>query len=175
MDRALKETLVKEYNEVFSSAKTGVLVDYKGTTVEELTNLRKSLYEKNSRFRVVKNSLAKLAAEGTPFESLSEHFTQTRALVFSDEDVAAPAKIISKAAKDNKKIKLIAGVLVSGEKGELLDADSVVELGDLPSREELLVQLLYLMNAPATNCVRVLNEIPCSFVRILQAVADSKE
>lgn len=175
MDRATKETLVKEYNDVFSSALTGVLVDYKGLNVEQLTKLRKTLHEKNSKFRVLKNSLAKLASTGTPFERLAEQFVETRALVYTQDDVAAAAKVVSDAAKDNEKLKLIAGILVSGDKSEVLDLNGIKALGNLPSREELLVKLLYVMNAPVTNFVRTLNEVPGSFVRVLQAIADSKE
>lgn len=175
MDRATKELLVKEYKDLFSSAITGVLVDYKGLNVEEITDLRKTLYEKNSKLRVLKNSLAKIAAAGTPFEPLGEQFVETRALVYSEEDVAAPAKIITDAAKKNEKIKLISGVLVSGEKGEILDGVGIKALGNLPSKEELIVKLLFVMNAPITNFVRVLNEVPSKFVRTLKAVADSKE
>lgn len=175
MDRATKEELVKEYKNVFSSAVTGVLVDYKGLNVEEITELRKSLFEKNSRFRVLKNSLAKIAAEGTPFQELGEQFVETRALVYSDEDIAAPAKVIADAAKSNEKIKLISGVLVSGEKSEILDDQGIKALGNLPSREELISKLLFVLNAPITNFARTLNEVPAKFVRTLQAIADSKE
>ncbi|MBU3915630.1 50S ribosomal protein L10 [bacterium] len=175
MERSTKELMIKEYSKLFSSAITGVLVDYKGINVEDLTELRKTLNEKSSKFKVLKNSLAKIAATGTPFERLCDHLVKTRALVYSDEDVAAPAKIMSEAAKKNDNLKLIAGILVSGKKGELLDNQGIIKLGNLPSREELLVQLLYVMNAPVTNFVRVLNEVPSSFVRVLQAVADSKE
>lgn len=175
MDRATKEALVKEYKELFSSAITGVLVDYKGLNVEELTQLRKTLYEKQSKFRVLKNSLAKIAVAGTPFEGLGEQFVETRALVYSQDDVAAPAKIMTDAAKDNEKLRLISGVLVSGENGEVLDQQGIKALGNLPSQEELIVKLLFVMNAPITNFARVLNEVPAKFVRTLQAVADAKE
>jgi large subunit ribosomal protein L10 len=175
MDRATKELLVKEYKELFSSAITGVLVDYKGLNVEELTELRKTLFEKKSRFRVLKNSLAKIAVAGTPFEELGEQFVETRALVYSADDVVAPAKIVTDAVKKNEKIKLISGLLVSGDKGEVLDGQGVKALGNLPSKEELITKLLFVMNAPITNFARLLNEVPAKFVRTLQAVADSKE
>ncbi|MBU2514842.1 50S ribosomal protein L10 [bacterium] len=175
MDRTTKELMVEEYKKLFSSAITGVLVDYKGLKVEELTSLRKTLHEKNSRFKVLKNSLAKLAANGTPFEELGEQFTETRALVYSQDDVASPAKIMTDAAKANDRVKIISGLLVSGEKGKVLDTAGIKELGNLPSQEELIVKLLYVMNAPITNFVRVLNEVPSKFVRTLQAVADSKQ
>lgn len=175
MERSTKEALVAEFKEIFSSAVAGILVDYKGLTVEDLTNLRKTLYEKNSRMRVLKNTLAKIAVKDTPFEPLGEYFESTRALVYSTDDPAAPAKIISKESDKNDKLDLISGLLVSGDRSELLDKQGVKNLGNLPSQEELLVKLLFLMNAPSTNFVRTLNEVPASFVRVLQAIADSKE
>ena len=174
MDRSTKEELVEEYGNIFKNAVSGVLVDYKGATVEELTTLRKSLYEKNSKFRVIKNSLAKIGAKDTPCEELSEHFVETRAFVYSDEDITAPAKIISNEIKTNKKLSMVAGVLVSGEKSEVLDINGIEALSKMPTREELLVKLLYVMNGPATGLVKVLNEVPASFVRTLSAVAESK-
>jgi len=174
MERATKEKLIKEFNEIFSTAVTGVLVDYQGSTVEELTQLRKTLFDKGSRMRVIKNTLAKLAVSGTPFESLGSHFQQTRALVYSTVDPTAPAKIIGDVVEKSKNLKLIAGVLVTSGKGELLDAEAVKALGKMPSKEDLLVKFLFLLNAPATQLTRVLNEIPASFVRVLKAIADSK-
>jgi len=175
MERAAKEKLVKEFSEIFSTAITGVLVDYKGATVEELTNLRKSLHEKTGKFRVLKNSLAKIAVAGTPFESLGDQFTQTRALVYSTEDPAGPAKVITEEIEKNERMKLVGGVLVSGGKSELLDINEIKALGNLPGKEELQAKLLYLMNGPITNFARVLNEVPGSFVRVLQAISDSKK
>ena len=174
MDKAAKEVLVGEYNDIFKSAVSGVLVDYKGVTVEELTAPRKALYAQKSKLRVLKNTLAKRGAQGTACEGLAEHFVQTRAFVYSDEDIAAPAKIIIDEAKNNEKLAPIAGVLVSGDTGELLDVDGIKQLSNMPSKETLLVQLLYVMNAPITNFVRTINEVPSSFVRTIQAISDSK-
>jgi len=175
MERSQKEALVAEFGEIFKSAQGGVLVDFQGLTVEEITKLRKSLWEKEGRFRVLKNRLAKIAAKGTPFESLSDEFSQTRALVYSDADPVSTAKIMTEQAKKNEKLKIIAGLLVTAGEGAKLDIAAVKELGDLPSKEELVAKLLYVLNAPITNFVRTLNEVPASFVRTLQAVADSKE
>lgn len=174
MLKSQKAELVEEFNGIFSEAVTGILVEYQGMTVEELTKLRKSLYENGTRMRVVKNTLAKRASEGTPFEGLGEFFTKTRALVYNPEDVVSPAKIITKAAEENEKLKVIAGVLVSGDQSEVLDQAGIKALGNLPSKEELIAKLLYVLNAPITNFVRTLNEVPSSFVRVLQATADSK-
>jgi len=175
MDRTAKADLIQEMNQIFNGAVSGILVDYKGATVEELTTLRKTLHGQKSRFRVLKNTLAKIAAKDTPFEELSKDFVQTCAFVYSEEDVVACAKIMTKVVGESNKLKLIAGTLVSGEKGQLLDIAGIKALGDLPSKEDLLVKLLFLMNAPATNFVRVLNEVPGSFVRVLKSIADSKK
>ena len=175
MNRSEKEALVKEYNDIFSSAIAGILVDYQGSSVEELTNLRKSLHKKESKFRVVKNSLAKRAAVGTPYEGLSEYFVKTRAFVYSDSDAVAAAKILSKTVEDNDNLSLVAGGLVTGKTGEILDIDGIKALSNLPAKEELVAKLLFILNAPVTNFTRALNEIPASLVRTLQAIADSKE
>ena len=174
MDRSRKEKLVAEFHEIFESAVAGVLVDFQGTTVEELTTLRKSLFGQNSKMRVLKNTLAKKAAEGTPFEGIAQDFVHSRAFVYSTEDAVQAAKVMTEQAKANEKLKVISGVLVTGETGQVLDATGVKDLGNLPSKEELLVKLLYVMNATTTNFVRTLNEVPSSFVRTLAAVAESK-
>lgn len=174
MDRATKEATIKEFNDIFSNTASGVLIDFQGTTVEEITKLRKTLYEQNSKLRVLKNRLAKIGAKDTPAEGLADQFVQTRAFVYSEEDVVAPAKVIFKEAKDNKKIKVIGGLLVSGDKAQVLDINGIEALGNLPSREELIAKLLYVLNAPITNFARTLNEIPASFARVIQAIADSK-
>ncbi len=175
MERSQKEALVAEFGEIFSSAQSGVLVDFQGLTVEQLTSLRKSLYAKNGSFRVIKNRLAKIAAKDTPFESLAGEFVQNRALVYSETDPVGTAKIMTEQAKSNEKLKIIAGLLVTEGQGHKLDLMAIKELGDLPSREELVAKLLFLLNAPITQFVRTLNEVPASFVRTLQAVAESKQ
>lgn len=175
MDRATKEATIKEFNDIFNNAAAGVLIDFQGTTVEEITKLRKDLYEQNSKMRVLKNRLAKIGAKDTPAEELADQFVQTRAFVYSEDDVVAPAKIVFKEAKNNDNIKVIGGMLVSGDKAQVLDLSGIEALGNLPSKEELIAKLLFLMNAPITNFARTLNEIPSSFARVIQAIADSKE
>ena len=175
MEKATKEKLVSEFNEIFSQVFSGILIDYKGMTVDELTNLRKKLFSSQSQIRIIKNKLAKRAAKGTPCEGLSEDFVNTRAFVYSSEDPVAPAKLILKEAEENDKIKLIGGVLNSTGTVTLMDVTEIKALGKLPSKEVLISKLLYVLNAPTTNFVRVLNEIPASLARVLQAAADSKK
>ena len=175
MERSQKEALVAEFGDIFAAAQSGVLVDFQGLTVEQLTSLRKSLFAKNGSFRVLKNRLAKIAAKDTPFESLADEFVQNRALVYSETDPVGTAKVMTDQAKSNEKLKIIAGLLVTEGQGEKLDLAAIKELSDLPTRDELIAKLLYLLNAPITNFVRTLNEVPASFVRTIQAVADSKQ
>ena len=108
-------------------------------------------------------------------EELAKDFIETRALVYSSSDPVNPAKLIIKEAETNNKIKLVVGVLNSEGTAKILDVPEITALGKLPTKEVLIAKLLYVLNAPATNVARVLNEIPSSFVRVLQAVADSKK
>lgn len=174
MDRSQKEAMVAEFKDIFENALSGVLVNFQGSTVESLTALRKTLNEKGAKFKVLKNTLARLASKGTAYEGLSDQFKETRAIVYSTVDPIANAKVMAEVAKDDEKFQIIAGLLVAGEAGKLLDAAGVVALSKLPSKEELLAKLLYVLNAPATNFARTINEVPASFVRTLQAIADSK-
>ena len=175
MKREHKEELVGALGTIFKEHQVGFLVDFKGMTVESVTDLRRKLHGAKTSMRVLKYRMAKIASKGTPFEPLAEHMTDTRALVYG-QDPVAPAKVMLKYADENAKFKLITGVLVSrAGAGELLDAKKIKVLGSLPPREELIGKLLFLMKAPQTSFVRTLNEIPGRFVRTLAAVRDAKQ
>lgn len=175
MLRSQKENLLKEFQVIFNKSATGVLVDYQGMSVEELTSLRKLLYENGTKIKILKNTLARKASQGTPFQILSDHFISTRALVYNSEDVVSPSKVLSKEVENIENLKLISGVLVSKGEAQILDESQIKDLGNLPSKEELIAKLLFLLNAPITNFARVLSEIPASFVRVLQNIVDSKK
>jgi len=169
-----KESMVGDLSQVFAQSQVGFLVDFRGMTVGEVTALRRDLHEAGTRMRVLKNRLAKRAMDGTPFEPLKGSLTEPRALVFSEEPVG-PAKVLSKYSTESEKFKLIAGLLVTAGRGAMLSPADVKALANLPSREELVARLLFVLNAPLTNFVRTLNEIPASFVRALAAVQKAKE
>lgn len=158
---------------IFNNSQVGFLADYRGLTVEEVTDLRRRLHGASTNMRVLKNRIAKLAIKDTPFEPLSEHLTEPRALIFGDEPVG-PAKVISKYQGENGKFQVLHGVLVTKGVGVLLDAGQIKTMGNLPSREELLAQLMSVMNGPLSKLVRTLNEIPSKFVRTLAALAEAK-
>jgi large subunit ribosomal protein L10 len=136
--------------------------------------LRKQLNDASSTMKVLKNSLARIAAEETPFSVLADHFTQTRALVYSEGDPVVQAKVLSEASKNIDNLKILVGILVGDNKTSILNTSEVESLSKLPSREELIVKLLFLMQAPATQFVRTLNAVPAKFVRTLAAIRDSK-
>ncbi len=175
MKREHKEELVGTLATLFKDSQIGFLVDFKGMTVESVTELRRRLHGAKTGMRVLKNRMAKIATKGTPFEALAPHMVDTRALVFGSDPVG-PAKVMLKYAQENEKFKLVTGVLVSrAGVGELLDPKKIKVLGSLPPKEELIGKLLFLMNAPQTMFVRTLNEVPAKFVRTLAAVRDAKQ
>jgi large subunit ribosomal protein L10 len=174
MERSQKEAQVNELRSIFNSMSAGVLVDYRGIEANQVVELRKKLNDASSTMKVIKNSLARIAAENTPIAELAEQFTQTRALVYSDGDAVQQAKVLSEAAKSLDKLKILAGILVGDSKTSILNSGEVEALSKLPSRDELIMKLLFLMQAPATQFVRTLNAVPAKFVRTLAAIRDSK-
>ena len=173
MDRQTKEAMVASLSEVFKSAQVGFLVDFRGLTVAQATELRRRLRAAKSQMRVVKNNLARIALKGTPFEKLDSSLVDTRALVFGDDPVA-PAKVLAGYLKENEKFKYITGLLVKGEDGQLVNETMAKSLAALPTRDQLIGQLLGLMQAPAGQFLRLLNEVPAKFLRTLNAIAEQK-
>ena len=174
MERSQKEAQVNELRSIFNSMSAGVLVDYRGIEANQVVELRKKLNDASSTMKVIKNSLARIAAENTPIAELADQFTQTRALVYSDGDAVQQAKVLSEAAKSLDKLKILAGILVGDSKISILNSGEVEALSKLPSRDELIMKLLFLMQAPATQFVRTLIAVPAKFVRTLAAIRDSK-
>jgi len=174
LNRTEKEEAVSGLGELFNSIQIGLLVDYRGLDVAEITELRRQLNENATKMRVLKNRLAKQAIKESPFAELGEYLTEPRALIYGDDPVA-PAKVVSKFMSTNTKLDYISGMLLTGTVGSVLDANRMKALGNLPSREELLTKLVFVMNAVPTKLVRTLNEVPAKFVRTLAALAQSKE
>ena len=174
MERSQKEAQVSELRSIFKNMSAAVLVDYRGIEANQVVELRKKLNDASSTMKVIKNSLARIAAEDTPFAELADQFTQTRALVYSDGDAVQQAKVLSEATKSVDNLKILAGILVGDSKTSILNTGEVEALSKLPSREELIVKLLFIMQSPATQFVRTLNAVPTKFVHILAAVRDSK-
>ncbi|HCT5213278.1 TPA: 50S ribosomal protein L10 [Enterococcus faecalis] len=144
---AKKETLVQAAAEKFESAASVVIVDYRGLTVEEVTNLRKQLRDAGVEMKVIKNSILSRAAKKVGLDGLDEVFTGPTAVAFSNDDVVAPAKIIDEFANDAKALEIKGGVI----EGKVSSVEQITALAKLPNREGLLSMLLSVLQAPVRN------------------------
>ena len=151
----LKQPIVDEISGAIKDAASVVVVDYRGLTVAEDTQLRKQLREAGVSYKVYKNTLVSRAVEGTEFEGLREVLEGPSAFAISTEDATAPARIINNFAKDCPALEMKAGVV----EGIVYDAQGIATIANIPSREELLSKFLGSIQSPITNFARVLNQI----------------
>ena len=165
-----KKTVVAEVSAEVANAQSIIVAEYRGLGVVDLTALRANARKSGVYLRVVKNTLVRRAIAGTPFEGLSEKLTGPLIYGISTDPVAA-AKLLNDFAKGNDKLAIKIGAMPN----YVMDAAGVKALATMPSREELLSKLLGTMQAPITQFVRTLNEVPTKFVRGLAAVRDAKE
>jgi large subunit ribosomal protein L10 len=165
-----KKTVVAEVSAVVANAQSIIVAEYRGLGVVDLTALRANARKSGVYLRVVKNTLVRRALAGTPFEGLSAQLTGPLIYGISKDPVAA-AKLLNDFAKGNDKLAIKVGAMPN----YVMDVAGVKALATMPSREELLSKLLGTMQAPITQFVRTLNEVPTKFVRGLAAVRDAKE
>lgn len=151
----LKQPIVQEISENIKDAQSVVVVDYRGLTVAEDTQLRKALREAGVTYKVYKNTLVKRAIEGTDFASLSDALEGPNAFAISTTDATAPARVLAKFAKTAPALEIKAGVV----EGNFYDEAGMKAIAAVPSREELLSRLLGSMQSPVANFARVLNQI----------------
>lgn len=165
-----KKAVVSEVVESIRCSSVGVLAEYRGLNVQQMTDLRRAARDSDVWLKVVKNNLAKRAVKGSEFACLTEHFVGP--VVFSlSNDPVSHAKLMTKFARDNQEFTISAGAM----RGSLIDHDMLLRFSTMPSREELLVKLVGGMKAPAGKLVSTLNEIPAKFVRTLAALATSRD
>lgn len=167
----MKQESVAEVAQKMNAAQSVVLVDYRGLTVEEVSNLRKQFREADVEYKVIKNNILKRAADSLEIEGTEDFFKGPTAIAFGISDPVAPAKILVKFAKDTKKTELKGGILA----GKAVSATEIQDLAQLPSKEELIAKMLGSMNAPVSNFVGVLAAIPRGLVCALNAVREQKE
>lgn len=151
----LKQPIVDEIKKYAADAKSVVLVDYRGLTVEQDTELRKQLRDAGVVYKVYKNTFLNRAFEGTDFAQVSEHLEGPTAIAFGLEDATAPARILSKFVKDIEVLEFKCAVV----DGAFYDAKGIQVIANIPSREVLLSQLLGSLQSPVTNFARVLKQI----------------
>lgn len=165
-----KQDLVAEVGEQVAKAQAVVIAEYRSLTVADMTELRRRARGAGVYLRVVKNTLARRAVEGTPFAGLSDQLTGPLAYGISTDPVSA-AKVLSDYAKANDKLVIRGGAIAN----QVMTAQDVGRLASMPSREQLLAQLMGTMKAPVGKFVQTLNEVPGKFVRTLAAVREQRE
>lgn len=146
MDRAQKEAVVEELGQIFASSGVVVVAHYAGLTVAEMQVLRAKMRDAGGAVRVAKNKLAKIALEGKPCASIGNLLTGMTVLAYSEDPVAA-AKVIDAYARDNKKLEILGGAMGNAA----LTPDGVKAVAQMPSREELIAQVVACIGAPASN------------------------
>ncbi|MBR5247550.1 MAG: 50S ribosomal protein L10 [Lachnospiraceae bacterium] len=151
----LKKPVVEEISAGIKDAQSVVLVDYRGLTVEQDTQLRKNLREAGVTYKVYKNTMMNFAFKGTQFEGLAPYLEGPSAMAYSNEDATAPARVLAEFAKKADKLQIKAGVV----EGTVYDAAGMAQIASIPSREVLLGRLLGSMQSPIANLARVLNQI----------------
>ena len=151
----IKKPIVEEISATIKDAQSVVLVDYRGLTVAQDTELRKQLREAGVTYKVYKNTMMNFAFKGTDFESLAPYLDGPNAMAVSATDATAPARILAKFAQTAKKLEIKAGVV----EGALYDADGMKAISEIPSRDELLSKLLGSIQSPIANFARCMNQL----------------
>jgi large subunit ribosomal protein L10 len=172
MNRTEKENVIRGLHEEFEKSPHAILVDFRGLSVPAVTEFRRKVRQTGSRYRVVKNTLALRAAQGTPIEKLGAGFDGATGVAYTGGDPVILAKVLVDFAKDHPSLVVKAG-LVAGE--QVLNADGVKALSSMPSLPELRARLLGVLQAPATKLLRLLNTPPGQLVRVLKAHQDKEE
>ena len=151
----LKQPVVQEISERIQGAQSVVLVDHRGLTVEQDTQLRRELREAGVTYKVYKNTMMNFAFKGTDCEGLSQYLEGPSAMAVSTTDATAPARVLAKFAKTAKALEIKGGVV----EGNVYDAAGMAAIANIPSRDELISKLLGSLQSPITNFARVLNQI----------------
>ncbi len=166
-----KENDIAALKEEFKSTGNALVVSYQGLTVEKDWQLRRALRAADVHYRVVKNTLSRIAVEGTPLEPLKEHFVGMTAVAYSTKDPVGLAKVLSNFAKDNAQLTFKAGIV----EGRVIKIKDIEALAKMPSKEELVSRLMFLLNAPAQRTASVLIAVHRNLAVVINEIAKQKE
>jgi len=171
LNRSKKEQIVAELQEKLKDVKLAILADYSGLNVEKITDLRNELRKSDAEFRVIKNTLFRIASKDTDFRLFDDYLKGPLALIMNFGDVVESTKTLVNFARKNEELELKAGVFDN----RFLTNEQIKTLSELPSREVLLGKLLSMMVAAQTSLVTVLSGVPRKFVQTLEAYRVKKE
>ena len=170
-NREQKAQAISEFSEGLGQATNAFLIDFKGITVPQVTELRKQVRETGSDYVVLKNTLALIAVKDSPLVKMSQQFTGMTAVAYNKTDAVALAKVLTKFAKDVPAVQFKGALLA----GQVLPASEIQNIANLPSREELIAKLLYLMQHPIRGLAVVLNGTIRNMAVVLDQIAKQKE
>ncbi len=168
--KQFKNEKIEYYKKQFENAKVAVVADYRGLSVEEITELRRNLQKEQADLTVTKNTLFKVASKDSKFEVIQELMQGPTAVAFGYGDEVAAAKILAKFIKENKKGEIIGAVL----EGKILTKEEAARLATMPSKEELYAKILGSINSPASGIIYSINGVMSALVRAINAVKDQK-
>lgn len=168
--REQKQKDISTLKEEFGSTSNALVVNFQGLTVEKDCELRRQLRQANLSYRVVKNTIGRMAVEGTALEPLKDHFIGMTAIAYSENDPVGLAKVLSKFAKENNQMTFKAGVV----EGRVIKVKDIVELASLPSKEELISKLMFVLNSQAQRIAVALNGVSRNLAVVVNEVAKQK-
>ncbi len=169
--RETKEKALAALTESLAAAKSAMLVSFTGLSVSKDQEFRNSIREAGASYAVVKNTLARIAVKGTQYEEVSEHFKGVTAVAWTENDPVVLSKAISKFLKDNAEIYTFKSGVVDGK---VVDLTQLTTIASLPSKEELISKLLYVLNAQAQRIVTVINAVPRDLAVVVKQIGEQE-
>ena len=169
--RETKQTDLNALTESLAASKSAMVVSFSGVTVAKDQEFRNSIREAGAKYEVVKNTLARIAVKGTQFEGASEHFKGVTAIAWTENDPVVLSKAISKFMKDNADIYSFKTGVVDGK---LVDLAQLTTIANLPSKEELMSKLLYVLNAQAQRLVTVISAVPRDLAVVIKQIGEKE-